>query len=171
MKHTPYWNPKNETMAREDLHRLQLHKLRAVCEWAQAESDFHGRTFGQAGFHPEQLKTLDDLRRIPIMTRAEWMKSQAEEPLFGDLITTSPDNAIRYHLTSGTSGRQPLRVLDGTKDWEWIAEMWCYGFWGFGVRPTDTVFFAFSLRLVHRVLGRALLLREDRFARAAVAAT
>jgi phenylacetate-CoA ligase len=22
--------------------------------------------------------------------------------------------------------------------------MWCYGFWGFGVRPTDTVFFAFS---------------------------
>jgi phenylacetate-CoA ligase len=78
------------------------------------------------------------------MTRAEWMQSQADEPLFGDLITTSRDNAIRYHLTSGTSGRQPLRVLDGTKDWEWIAEMWCYGFWGFGVRPADTVFFAFS---------------------------
>jgi phenylacetate-CoA ligase len=30
------------------------------------------------------------------------------------------------------------------KDWEWIAEMWCYGFWGFGVRPADIVFFAFS---------------------------
>jgi len=30
------------------------------------------------------------------------------------------------------------------KDWEWIAEMWCYGFWGFGVRPRDVVFFAFS---------------------------
>jgi phenylacetate-CoA ligase len=35
-------------------------------------------------------------------------------------------------------------VLDGPKDWEWIAEMWCYAFWGFGVRPADTVFFAFS---------------------------
>jgi phenylacetate-CoA ligase len=144
MKHTPYWNPKNETMARDDLHRLQLHKLKALCEWARAESDFHGRKFKEAGFDPEQLKTLDDLRRLPIMTRAEWMESQAAEPLFGDLITTSLDNAIRYHLTSGTSGRQPLRVLDGTKDWEWIAEMWCYGFWGFGVRPADTVFFAFS---------------------------
>jgi phenylacetate-CoA ligase len=22
--------------------------------------------------------------------------------------------------------------------------VWCYGFWGFGIRPTDTVFFAFS---------------------------
>ena len=30
------------------------------------------------------------------------------------------------------------------KDWEWIAEMWCYGLWGFGVRPADSVFFAFS---------------------------
>ena len=30
------------------------------------------------------------------------------------------------------------------KDWEWIAEMWCYGFWGFGVRPEDIVYFAFG---------------------------
>ena len=35
-------------------------------------------------------------------------------------------------------------MLDSPKDWEWIAEMWCYGFWGFGVRPADPVFFAFS---------------------------
>ena len=32
--------------------------------------------------------------------------------LFGDLITRPEQDAIRYHLTSGTSGRQPLRVLD-----------------------------------------------------------
>ena len=30
------------------------------------------------------------------------------------------------------------------KDWEWIAEMWCYGLWGFGIRPEDTVYFAFG---------------------------
>jgi phenylacetate-CoA ligase len=30
------------------------------------------------------------------------------------------------------------------KDWEWIAEMWSYGFWGFGVRPEDVVYFAFG---------------------------
>ncbi|MFB3066859.1 MAG: phenylacetate--CoA ligase family protein [Planctomycetota bacterium] len=141
---TPYWNPKTETLPRPDLDRLKLHKLRGLCEWAQARSPFHRRKFEQAGFSPDQLNSLDDLRRIPIMTRDEWMANQAEKPLFGDLITAPRENAIRYHLTSGTSGRQPLRVLDGTKDWEWIAEMWCYGFWGFGVRPTDTVFFAFS---------------------------
>jgi phenylacetate-CoA ligase len=47
-------------------------------------------------------------------------------------------------MTSGTTGKTPIRVLDGMKDWEWIAEMWCYGLWGFGVRPTDTMFVAFG---------------------------
>jgi phenylacetate-CoA ligase len=144
MRNTPYWNKTNETMPREQLDALKLVKLRRLCEWAQARSDFHGRKFADAGFEPAQLKTLADVRRIPIMTRAEWMESQAEKPIFGDLITATRDEAIRYHLTSGTSGRQPLRVLDGMKDWEWIAEMWCSGFWGFGIRPQDTVFFAFS---------------------------
>jgi phenylacetate-CoA ligase len=139
-----FWNPKNETMPRADLDRLKLFKLRKHCEWAVERSPFHRRNFEEAGFEPGQLKTIDDLRRLPVMTRAEWMDSQAALPLFGDLITATRDEAIRYHLTSGTSGRQPLRVLDSMKDWEWIAEMWCYGFWGFGVRPGDTVFFAFS---------------------------
>ena len=144
MAYSTYWNPKNETLPREDLQRLQLHKLRRMAEWAYANSAFHRAKFDAAGFRPEQLRTPDDLRRIPYMTREEWMDAIAETPLFGNLPTTDSRNAIRYHLTSGTSGRTPIRVLDSTKDWEWIAEMWCYGFWGFGVRPEDTVYFAFG---------------------------
>jgi len=144
MIESPYWNPKTETMPREELERLKLVKLRTLCEWAEAKSPFHRRKFREARFSPSHLKTLSDLRRIPMMTRAEWMENQAQKPLYGDLLAAPEDAAIRYHLTSGTSGRQPLRVLDGMKDWEWIAECWCYGFWGFGIRPRDTVFFAFS---------------------------
>src|SRR4029453_1051350 len=33
------------------------------------------------------------------------------------------------------AGRGPIRVLDTAKDWAWQSEMWCYGLWGFGVRP------------------------------------
>jgi phenylacetate-CoA ligase len=144
MAYPEYWNPKNETLPRAELQHLQLHKLRRLCEWAEARSPFHRRRFAAAGFHPNQLETLDDIRRIPMMTREEWMESEQQLPLFGDLPATDQANAIRYHLTSGTSGRMPIRVLDGMKDWEWIAEMWCYGFWGFGVRPQDVVYFAFG---------------------------
>src|SRR5687767_448358 len=139
-----YWNPKNETMSREDLRALQHLKLKRLCEWAYAKSDFHRQRWEAAKFHPDQLKSLDDLRRIPFMTRAEWMEAQAVAPPFGTLLTVSRDLAIRYHTTSGTTGRTPLRVLDGTKDWEWISEMWCYGLWAFGLRPVDRVLFAFS---------------------------
>jgi phenylacetate-CoA ligase len=144
MAYSPYWNPKNERLPREQLSALQLTKLRRMTEWAYANSPFHRRRMDEAGFVPEQLKSLDDLRRIPMMTREDWMQSEAEHPLFGDLPTTAEEHAIRYHLTSGTSGRMPLRVLDSAKDWEWIAEMWCYGIWGFGVRPADKVYFAFG---------------------------
>jgi len=144
MAYSAYWNPKHETMAREDLQALQLYKLRRLCEWAYTTTPFHKRRFDAVGFHPEQLKTLDDIRRIPYMTREEWMESALEHPMFGELLSTDPTNAIRYHLTSGTSGRTPIRVLDSMKDWEWISEMWCYGIWGFGVRPEDSVYFAFG---------------------------
>ncbi len=144
MAHSEYWNPKNETLPREQLQALQLAKLQRMTQWAYARSPFHKSRFDAAGVHPDQLKTLDDLRRIPFMTREAWMDSQVEQPLFGTLPTTTQDHAIRYHLTSGTSGRVPIRVLDGMKDWEWIAEMWSYGFWGFGVRPEDVVYFAFG---------------------------
>src|SRR6202162_1401685 len=72
------------------------------------------------------------------------MQARRDKPPYGPLLAAPEEVAVRYHLTSGTTGRIPLQVLDSMKDWEWIAEMWCYGFWGFGVRPADTVFFAFS---------------------------
>jgi len=144
MTDSPYWNPKNETMPREELRQLQLLKLKRMCEWAHARAPFHRRRFEAAGVHPDQIKSLDDLRRLPMMTRDEWVACQNEKPLWGDLIASEPRDAIRYHLTSGSTGRQPLRALDSTKDWEWISEMWCYGAWGFGVRPDDVVYFAFG---------------------------
>jgi phenylacetate-CoA ligase len=144
MAYPDFWNPKHETLPREELQALQFLKLRRLCEWAYATTPFHKRAFDAAGFHPEQLKTLEDIRRIPFMTREDWMTSLQDKPLFGDILATDPVNAIRYHLTSGTSGRTPIRVLDGTKDWDWISEMWCYGLWGFGIRPEDSVYFAFG---------------------------
>src|SRR2546426_9809874 len=89
----------------------------------------------------DSTRSVKHLRRIPLMTRDEWMQAQLEKPPFGPLLAAPEEVAIRYHLTSGTTGRTPLQVLDSMKDWEWLAEMWCYDVWGFGVRPVDIGFF------------------------------
>ncbi|HUF58137.1 MAG TPA: AMP-binding protein [Actinomycetota bacterium] len=144
MKDTPYWNPRHETMPREELEALQVRKLRNLVEWAGAQVPYHAKRLSDAGVTPDSIQSLDDLRRIPFFTRDEWMEGQLEQPPFGPILAAPEETAIRYHMTSGTTGRTPIRVLDSMKDWEWIAEMWCYGLWGFGVRPTDRVFIAFG---------------------------
>lgn len=139
-----FWSPKTETLPREDLERLQLAKLRYTCEWAEARSPWYQRTFKEAGFRSEQLKSLDDLRRLPLLTRDDWMKSQQANPPYGELPVIGPEGAIRVHTTSGTSGREPLRALDSRKDWAWIADMWAYALWACGVRPHDVNYTAFG---------------------------
>jgi phenylacetate-CoA ligase len=141
---SPYWNPKTETLDRARLEALQLAKLRRQCEWAAARSPWYRRQFAQARFDPAHLGSLDDLRRIPVLTRDDWMASQEAKPPYGDIPTIGGDGAIRVHTTSGTTGRGPLRALDSRKDWAWIAEMWCYGIWGCGIRPLDTAYIAFG---------------------------
>ena len=144
MKGSPYWNPRHETMAREGIDALQLRKLRNLLRWTEEQVPYHAKRLHDAGVTADSIESLDDLRRIPFMTRDEWMATQLTDPPYGAILAASEDAAIRYHLTSGTTGKNPIRVLDSMKDWEWIAEMWCYGFWGFGIRPSDVVFFAFS---------------------------
>jgi phenylacetate-CoA ligase len=137
-----YWNPKVETLERSQLEALQLAKLRHQVAWAAQRSPWYRRTL--AGVEPARLTSIDDLRRVPMLSREDWMTSQAEHPPYGELPTGGGEGAIRIHTTSGTTGRDPLRALDSRKDWAWIAEMWGYGIWGCGVRPADTAYIAFG---------------------------
>ena len=77
MTDSPYWNPKTETLPKDQLRALQLIKLKRLCEYAVATSPFHRRLFEAEGFSPDQLKSLDDIRRIPFMTRESWMEAQS----------------------------------------------------------------------------------------------
>jgi len=144
MPDSPYWNPHTETLPRDRLEALQARKLRDLLEWTFGHAPWQAQRLRDAGVEPGSVRTLQDLRSIPFLTRADWMQAQEADPPYGPVLARAPESAIRYHTTSGTSGSRPLAVLDGPKDWEWIAEMWCYAFWGFGVRPADTVFFAFG---------------------------
>ena len=139
---SPYWNPKTETLERDPLHALQLSKLRTQIAWAKERSPWYRRTL--ADIDPATLTSVQDLGRLPLLTREQWMESQFQHPPYGEIPAIGPEGAIRVHTTSGTTGQGPLRALDSRKDWAWIAEMWCYGIWGCGVRPGDTAYIAFG---------------------------
>ncbi|MGO9820100.1 MAG: phenylacetate--CoA ligase family protein [Solirubrobacteraceae bacterium] len=142
MGESAYWNPKIETLDRRQLDALQLAKLRRQVAWAYERSPWYRRTL--QGFDIADLRSLDDLRRLPMLTREDWMNSQFEHPPYGEIPAIGGEGAIRIHTTSGTTGKGPLRAIDSRKDWAWIAEMWAYGIWGCGIRPADTAYIAFG---------------------------
>ncbi len=139
---SPYWNPKTETLDRAQIEALQLAKLRRQAAWAAQRSPWYRRTLADVDL--DQLNSIEDLRRLPLLTREDWMTSQFENPPYGELPAIGGEGAIRIHTTSGTTGKGPLRALDSRKDWSWIAEMWAYGIWGCGIRPGDTSYIAFG---------------------------
>ena len=81
---TPYWNPRTETLPREQLDQLRLRKLRDHVAWTLENAPWQGRLLREAGVRAEDISSLDDLRRIPFMTRDDWMESQIADPPFGD---------------------------------------------------------------------------------------
>lgn len=105
---------------------------------------FYRNKLTRAGVHtPNDLSSLDALRRLPFTTRQELLADQRQAPPYGTLPTYPLERYVQEHHTSGTSG-QGLRWLDTRKSWEWLAKCWVRVFRAAGVTRADRVFFPFS---------------------------
>lgn len=142
-----YWLPRRETMPPGDRERAIAERLRQVCRHAWEHAPFYRERWGEAGFHPDQVRTLEDFeQRCPVITKADLRRSQERAPPFGDYLCVPEGEVFHVHGTSGTTGR-PTAFAIGREDWQRIANAQARVMWGFGIRPGDTVFVAsiFSL--------------------------
>lgn len=138
-----YFNEQVETMPREQLAGLQLKKLQAMLAEIDNKNKFYTAKFKQVGFKPGDLKSLDELRLLPLTTKSELVEDQLEEGFCGTNLTYPLSAYTRFHQTSGTTG-QPLRVFDTAESWDWWGRCWGYVFSGAGLTAEDRVFLAFS---------------------------
>ena len=64
-----FWRPEVQTLPREDLRALQEERLRAlIARVFDRPVPFFKRKLEQAGIGPDDVKTLDDLPKIPRTT-------------------------------------------------------------------------------------------------------
>jgi phenylacetate-CoA ligase len=142
-----YWFPIRETMNPHARDQAIVQRLREVCDYAYRSCDFYRNKWDQAGFHPGQVKSLEDFERhCPVVTKADLRAAQHRAPPFGDYLCI-PENEVHHiHGTSGTTGR-PTAFAIGRDDWQAIANAHARIMWGMGIRPGDIVFVAaiFSL--------------------------
>jgi phenylacetate-CoA ligase len=142
-----YWNPLLETLPREKLADLQLMKFRRIFQWAFDHSKFHRAIYDRAGIRPDDIRSFDDISRIPKVEKASMRDIQRKDPFpYGDALCVPIEEVAEFRQTSGTTG-QPVYQPDTWQDWEWWSECWSYILWAQGYRPADRVFIPFGYNI------------------------
>lgn len=130
MNYSPYFNPEMETLTRPEIEALQLERLQATVKHCM-NSPFYKKRFEEANLKPEDIKTLDDLRRIPFTTKQDLRDTYP----FG-IRSVSLDKCVRLHSSSGTTGN-PTVILHTQKDLDEWANAVARCLWMVGARPED----------------------------------
>ena len=104
----------DETISRDELVALQLKRLQETVKRVYEKVEPYRRKMEEAGVKPEDIKSLQDLRRLPFVTKQDMRDNYP----FG-LFAVSRDELVRIHASSGTTGK-PTVVGYTKKD----LEMW-----------------------------------------------
>jgi phenylacetate-CoA ligase len=138
-----YWSPDLDTAPRERLIEIQNDKLRALSPFLYENSPFYRRRFDRLGLTPDDVRTVDDLPRWPVVDKAEMMEDAAAHPPYGTYSTMSEAVwAARGWMLFSSSGSTGVpRVFRYSHVdrgcWEWANARALYAM---DIRRGDTVF-------------------------------
>jgi len=143
-----YWDPRNELLSPGELRILQERRLRQVVQYAYAKSPFYRRKFDQSGITPDDVKTLEDISKVPLTDKYEMRDSaqrsvEAGKRPFHEFFTVPEETVVTIHSTSGTTGvpftiglmEQELTFRGMLASGDHAAR----GLWSVGLRPGDIV--------------------------------
>lgn len=127
---SPYLHPQYETLSREEIERLQLERLQATVKHCM-NSPFYKKKFEETGLQPEDIRTLEDIRKIPFTTKQDLRETYP----FG-MASVPLRKCVRLHSSSGTTGN-PTVILHTQKDIDEWANAVARCLWMVGLRPDD----------------------------------
>jgi len=129
------------------LRALQLERLRSALRHAWENQAPYRARCDAAGVHPDDLRTLDDLRRFPFTTKADLRDAYP----FG-MFAIPREKCVRIHASSGTTGR-PTVVGYSARDIALWAELMARSLHAGGARPGDIIHNAYGYGLFTGGLG------------------
>nr|WP_206760008.1 MULTISPECIES: phenylacetate--CoA ligase PaaK [Thermoactinomyces] len=136
-----------ETASREDMQKLQLARLKETVKRCYDNVPFHRENFDRAGVKPEDIRCLEDIRRLPFMKKTDLRENYPFKLFAVDL-----SKVIRIHGSSGTKGK-PTVVGYTRKDIENWAEIVARAICCAGGRPGDIFHNAYGYGLFTGGLG------------------
>ncbi|MFP4417723.1 MAG: phenylacetate--CoA ligase family protein [Chitinispirillaceae bacterium] len=126
-----YWNKQAETLDAQRLKHDQLESLR----WSVGnalKTPFYKRRLGKAGIgSPQDIRTLEDLHKIPFTT-----KDDLREAFPHGMLSCELDEVVRLHVSSGTTGT-PTVIYHTRQDIDSWTELVARCMVASGATPTD----------------------------------
>ena len=141
------YNEEFETLPREVLEALQLKRLQQVAERVYHTVGFYRKAFDEAGVKPDDIRRLEDLRRLPFTDKQDLRDNYP----FG-LFAAPMSSVVRLHASSGTTGK--ATVVGYTKrDIDTWAELMARSFVAAGLTKNDMIHNAYGYGLFTGGLG------------------
>lgn len=146
-----YTIPEMNRMDAEQIRRYQESKLQAQLTYCCTHSDLYRRKFEQAGARPEDIRTVEDLRRLPVFMVKDDERKSAEASLekyghpFGLHLCCPVEDIYLTGTTSGTTGMPTFSYTFTERDMEFLAPRIATRMALAGVGKGDRVAFFFAL--------------------------
>jgi len=110
-------------------------------------SPMYRRKYDQAGVSPDDIQTLDDIRKLPFTVKEELRASQERQPPWGDYICIPPEDGVRVFQTTGTTGT-PVKIIVNKSDWEiHFYRQFMHFMKGYGITRHDRMYVPFNYGL------------------------
>ena len=136
-----------ETASRDELTALQLERLCNTLHLAYEHVALYRNKFEQAGIHPDDIKSLEDLARLPVTTKED-LRDQYP---FG-MFAVPMEQVVRVHASSGTTGK-PTVVGYSQADVDLWALVMARSIYAAGGRAQDKVHVSYGYGLFTGGLG------------------
>lgn len=97
------WNEAMECSSREEKERIQLEKLQKVVKHVYANQTYYSNKMKEAGVTPDDIKTLDDIQKLPFITKEDLAACYPT-----GLWAVDKHDIVRVHASSGTTGKPKI---------------------------------------------------------------
>jgi phenylacetate-CoA ligase len=141
------FDQESETLPRQQLRKLQDERLRSTVALVYQRIPFYRQAFDQAGVAPGDVRSVDDLPRLPF-TRKQELRDHYP---FG-MLAVPQDRLLRVHASSGTTGK-PTVVCYTKRDIDLFAEVNARSLAAGGARPGMLLHNAYGYGLFTGGLG------------------
>lgn len=138
---------KEETLPREEIEKIQLVKLKETVSYIYEKQAMYRGKMDAAGVKPEEIRTLDDLKKLPFTYKADFRDNYPT-----GMFAVEKKDLVRFHASSGTTGK-PTVVGYTKNDLEvWtnnVTRIACMG----GASPDDIAQISFGYGTFTGALG------------------